>query len=73
MGLSVKTDGVASASASVPEGLLKAKGLALNAAVITKVMIDIWIGLVSFLLASIWAYKIKKQTNLNTNPRGPLV
>ena len=68
MGLSVKTDGAASASASVVDGLLKANGLALNAAVITKVMIDIWIGLISFLLATVWAYKVKKQTNINTSP-----
>ena len=53
MGLSVKTDGAASAGASVADGLLKANGSALNAAVITKVMIDIWIGLISFLLATI--------------------
>lgn len=69
MGLSVKTDGAASASASVVDGLLKANGSALNAAVITKVMIDIWIGLISFLLATVWAYKSKKQTNINTNPK----
>jgi uncharacterized membrane protein YadS len=68
MGLSVKTDGAASASASIVDGLLKANGSALNAAVITKVMIDIWIGLISFLLATVWAYKVKKQTNINTSP-----
>ena len=70
MGLSVKTDGAASASASVADGLINANGLALNAAVITKVMIDIWIGLISFLLAIIWTYKSKKQTNIiNTSPK----
>jgi uncharacterized membrane protein YadS len=68
-GLSVKTDGAVSASASVADGLLKANGSALNAAVITKVMIDIWIGLISFILATVWAYKSKKQTNVNTNPK----
>lgn len=69
MGLSVKTDGAASASASVVDGLIKANGSALNAAVITKVMIDIWIGVISFLLATVWTYKIRKQTNANTSPR----
>jgi uncharacterized membrane protein YadS len=69
MGLSVKTDGAASASASVVDGLIKANGSALNAAVITKVMIDIWIGVISFLLATVWAYKIRKQTNTNASPR----
>jgi uncharacterized membrane protein YadS len=69
MGLSVKTDGAASASASVVDGLIKANGSALNAAVITKVMIDIWIGVISFLLATVWTYKIRKQNNTNTSPR----
>ena len=69
MGLSVKTDGAASASASVVDGLIKANGSALNAAVITKVMIDIWIGVISFLLATVWTYKIRKKTNANTSPR----
>jgi hypothetical protein len=40
MGLDVKTDGAASASASVVDSLITAYGSALNAAVITKVMID---------------------------------
>ena len=69
MGLSVKTDGAASASASVVDGLIKANGSALNAAVIAKVMIDIWIGVISFLLATVWTYKIRKKTNTNTSPR----
>jgi hypothetical protein len=68
MGLSVKTDGAASASASVVDGLLKANGLALNASVITKVMIDIWIGVISFLLATTWTFKKRKQANTHTNP-----
>ncbi len=54
MGLSVKTDGAASASGSVVDGLLKANGSALSAAVSTKVMIDIWIGLIAFILSSVW-------------------
>jgi uncharacterized membrane protein YadS len=66
MGLSVKTDGAASASASVVDSLLKAHGSALNSAVITKVMIDIWIGVISFLLATVWTYRVRnKQTNTN--------
>ncbi|MFZ0224115.1 MAG: hypothetical protein WAM42_20735, partial [Candidatus Nitrosopolaris sp.] len=54
MGLSVKTDGAAAASAPIVDGFLKAKGSALNSAVITKVMIDIWIGVISFVLAIVW-------------------
>ncbi len=69
VGLSVKTDGAATASASVVDGLINAHSIALNAAVITKVMIDIWIGLISFLLATIWTYKDKKQTNKSVNPK----
>jgi uncharacterized membrane protein YadS len=66
MGLSVKTDGAASASASVVDSLLKAHGSALNSAVITKVMIDIWIGVISYLLATVWTYRVRnKQTNTN--------
>ena len=61
------TDGAASASVSVVDGLLKANGLALNASVITKVMIDIWIGIISFLLATAWTHKKRKQVNTHTN------
>jgi len=52
MGLVVKTGGASLVSASVVDGLLKANVVALNASVITKVMIDIWIGLISFLLST---------------------
>jgi uncharacterized membrane protein YadS len=55
MGLSVKTDGAATASASVTDEFLGTNGTALNAAVITKVLIDIWIGVISFILATFWA------------------
>jgi len=48
MGLVVKTGVASSASASVADGLLKVNVATLNASVITKVMIDIWIGLISF-------------------------
>lgn len=69
MGLSVKTDGAATASASIADGFLGANGSALNVAVITKVLIDIWIGVISFILATIWAYKFKKQRNVKPSPR----
>jgi len=46
--------------------------LALNASVITKVMIDIWIGIISFLLATAWTHKKRKQVNTHTN-QGSLV
>ncbi|HYA84679.1 MAG TPA: putative sulfate exporter family transporter, partial [Candidatus Bathyarchaeia archaeon] len=69
MGLSVKTDGAAAASASIVDGLLKAKGSALNSAVITKVMIDIWIGVISFVLAIVWTYRVRKQSQTKVTPR----
>jgi len=68
MGLSVKTDGAASASGSIVDGLLNANGAALNSAVMTKVMIDVWIGVIAFLLAAVWAYRFGK-TGANASPR----
>jgi uncharacterized membrane protein YadS len=65
MGLSVKTDGAAAASASIVDGLIKAKGAALNSAVITKVMI----GVISFVLAIVWTYRVRKQTQTKVTPR----
>src|SRR3982750_2298886 len=64
----VKTGRASSASASVVDGLLKVNGAALNASVTTKVMIDIWIGLISFLLATALTYKKRKQSNTHSNP-----
>ncbi|MDG7011408.1 MAG: putative sulfate exporter family transporter [Nitrososphaerota archaeon] len=69
MGLSVKTDGAASASGSVVDGLLNANGSSLAAAVQTKVMIDIWIGLIAFVLATVWAYKFGRKTGEGRSPR----
>jgi uncharacterized membrane protein YadS len=69
MGLSVKTDGAAAASAPIVDGFLKAKGSALNSAVITKVMIDIWIGVISFVLAIVWTYRVRKQSQKKVTPR----
>lgn len=68
MGLSVKTDGAATASGSIVDGLLNANGVALNSAVMTKVMIDVWIGVIAFLLAAVWAYKFGK-TGANASPK----
>lgn len=68
MGLSVKTDGAASASGSVVDGLLGGTGAALNMAVLVKVMIDIWIGVIAFILASVWTYRIKKKPGERVSP-----
>jgi uncharacterized membrane protein YadS len=58
MGLSVKTDG---AAGSVVDGLLNGAGSVLNMAVATKVMIDIWIGLISFVLALVFVYRSQSK------------
>jgi hypothetical protein len=50
----------------VVDGILKANGTALNESIITKGMIGIWIGLISFLLAIAWTYKKSKQTHIQT-------
>jgi uncharacterized membrane protein YadS len=68
MGLSVKTDGAASASGSVVDGLLGGTGAALNMAVLVKVMIDIWIGVIAFVLASVWAFRFKKKEDARASP-----
>ena len=49
---------------SLVDSLLKAKGSALNSAVLSKVMIDTWIGVISFILATVWAYKVRKYCSV---------
>ncbi|WP_069807524.1 putative sulfate exporter family transporter [Vulcanisaeta thermophila] len=68
MGLSVKTDGAAAASGALTDALISAQpGLAvyktwvLSTAVMTKVFIDIWIGLWAFILAVIWLTVVEKK------------
>ncbi|CCC81905.1 putative sulfate exporter family transporter [Thermoproteus tenax] len=60
MGLSVKTDGAAAASAEIV-----ARGVGLDApltiGVMTKMLIDIWIGVVAFVLALIWAFFVEPR------------
>jgi uncharacterized membrane protein YadS len=73
MGLAVKTDGAAIASATITDGLIRAKAAALHGvqykegwvtmtATTVKVFIDIFIGVWSFVLAVIWCTKIEKRT-----------
>ncbi|WP_252901530.1 putative sulfate exporter family transporter [Vulcanisaeta sp. JCM 14467] len=68
MGLSVKTDGAAAASGALADALISAQsGLAvykswvLTTAVMTKVFIDIWIGLWAFILAVIWVTRVERK------------
>ena len=63
MGLSVKTDGAAAASGGIVSGLM-GQGPSGTPAVIAatqKVMIDIWIGLIAFILAAVFVYFIEKK------------
>lgn len=69
MGLAVKTDGAATASGQIVEGLILGwnpdykplEGWILNAAVTTKIFIDIFIGVWAFLLAVVWVYWIERR------------
>jgi uncharacterized membrane protein YadS len=68
MGLSVKTDGAAAASGSVVDGLIGANGSALNSAILTKVMLDVWIGLIAFVLAVVWTYRVQRGSGKKASP-----
>ena len=63
MGLSVKTDGAAAASGSIVSGQmgLGPSGTPATMAATQKVMIDIWIGLIAFILALVFVYFIERK------------
>jgi uncharacterized membrane protein YadS len=72
MGLSVKTDGAAVASGAIVDSLIRAKALAadgvrykegwmLMTATTTKMFIDVFIGIWSFVLALIWCTRIDRR------------
>ena len=69
MGLAVKTDGAAVASGELVEALIighypeyePLKGWIVNAAVTTKIFIDIFIGVWAFILAVVWVYWIERR------------
>ncbi len=71
MGMTVKTDGADAAAGAVLEELMIAKhyrdtgeewgeGI-LHAAILTKIWIDVFIGVWAFILALIWVYKVEKS------------
>ncbi|MFQ5755884.1 MAG: putative sulfate exporter family transporter [Acidiferrobacterales bacterium] len=71
MGMTVKTDGADAAAGAILEELMKARhyqatgeewgaGI-LEAAIITKIWIDVFIGVWAFLLAMIWVYKVERK------------
>lgn len=71
MGMAVKTDGADAAAGAVMDELMRNKKLALDgtqwaegfittSAVMTKIWIDMFIGLWAFVLAIVWVYKIDR-------------
>ena len=73
MGLSVKTDGAAAASGAIVDALIKAKapqyeGWILATAVTNKIFIDIWIGLMAFILAVYWVYRVEARPGERVPP-----
>lgn len=67
MGLSVKTDGAAAASGQVVAGLVQSE-IALKTAIMVKIFIDVWIGVIAFVLAVIWVTRVHKQPGIRVNP-----
>ncbi len=74
MGLAVKTDGAAVASATIVDSLVRAKAMAMTgvqykegwmvmSATTSKIFIDMMIGVWAFILAIIWVTKIEKREN----------
>ncbi|MDP4127691.1 MAG: putative sulfate exporter family transporter, partial [Bacillota bacterium] len=75
MGLAVKSDGGAVASGAITEALITAKAFAVNGVkwepgwiltvtTVTKVFIDIFIGIWAFILAVVWSvFRIDKNSN----------
>lgn len=70
MGMTVKTDGADAAAGAILEELMKARhyqatgelwgaGI-LEAAVLTKIWIDMFIGVWAFVLAMLWVYKVER-------------
>lgn len=70
MALSVKTDGAAAASGAIVSGLLGLgpTGTPAVMAVTTKVLIDVWIGLIALILAAVFAYFIEKRPGAKIDP-----
>lgn len=74
LGLTVKTDGADAAAGAILDELLRSRAAArgvhweadwiLAAAVMTKIWIDVFIGLWAFLLALLWVYRVERS------PRG---
>jgi uncharacterized membrane protein YadS len=70
MALSVKTDGAASAAGALVSGLLGQgpSGIPAVMAVTTKVLIDVWIGLIALILATVFNYFVEKKPGGRVDP-----
>lgn len=76
MGMTVKTDGADAAAGAILDELMRANAAGrginweadwiLTAAVMTKIWIDMFIGVWAFLLALIWVYKVERQPGQST-------
>ena len=77
MGMTVKTDGADAAAGAILDELMVAKhltntgqeweeGWILSAAILTKIWIDVFIGVWAFLLALIWLYKVEGRADNTT-------
>lgn len=72
MGMTVKTDGADAAAGAILDELMVSRhlqhtgeqwqeGWILSAAILTKIWIDVFIGVWAFLLALLWIYKVEKK------------
>ena len=76
MGMTVKTDGADAAAGAIMDEIMVANAAArgiywepdwiLTASIMTKIWIDMFIGLWAFVLAIIWVYKVDKQPGTQT-------
>jgi uncharacterized membrane protein YadS len=70
MGMTVKTDGADAAAGAIMDELMRSaaaarginweEGWILTASIVTKIWIDMFIGLWAFVLALVWVYKVEK-------------
>jgi uncharacterized membrane protein YadS len=79
MGMSVKTDGADAAAGAIMDELMRNRkenmdgtkweeGWITTSAIMTKIWIDMFIGLWAFLLAIIWVYKIERRPGEHVPP-----
>lgn len=76
LGLTVKTDGADAAAGAILDELMRSQasargiqwqeGWILTAAIMTKIWIDIFIGVWAFILALIWVYKVERTPGEQT-------